>query len=119
MKRILQTLAITGLSGMAATSAFAGNAGQSLPACIDHVINACNENSAHPEDCTEAGMNACEELHQAAFVPMDDFQVKIQELSDGKYKVTLREQSRPKPRDTANTRHRTTRDSTPVRRVTR
>ena len=36
-----------------------------------------------------------------------------------KYKVTLREQSRPKPRDTANTRHRTTRDSTPVRRVTR
>jgi len=115
MKRMIQTLALTGLTGLAATGAFAGNAGQSLPACINHVINACNENSAHPDACSEAGINACEEYHQAAHVPLDDFQVKIQEFGNGEYKVSLSNQSRPKARATATTSSRFSRDAVPTR----
>jgi len=47
-----------------APAAFAGNAGASLPACYNHVINACNDTN-HPESCTESGMNACDEYHSA------------------------------------------------------
>lgn len=98
MQRIMRTLAITGFTTLAATSALAGNAGASLPACINHVIDACNENSAYPGACAESGITACEEYHAATTVPLNDFQVKIQELSKGKYKVTLPGATTPKAR---------------------
>ena len=44
-----------------AVQAHAG-AADSLPACYNHVISACNQ-TAHPVPCAESGMDACDELH--------------------------------------------------------
>ncbi|MAM63005.1 hypothetical protein [Maritimibacter sp. UBA3975] len=79
-------------------SALAGNAGESMPACINHVVNACNENSNHPEACTEAGLSACEELHglsEQTALP----KIKIFEAPNGTYRVVIGDgPSRPQTR---------------------
>ena len=69
---------------MSAQLAQAGNAGDSLPACYNHVINACNQ-SAHPEACAEAGMNACDEYHSAMFVPDVPLNLNYSMRRDGTY----------------------------------
>ena len=39
-----------------------GNAGASLQACIDHVVEACNT-TRRPAMCADQGTKACEKLH--------------------------------------------------------
>ena len=79
----------------------AGNAGQSLPACYNHVISACNQTN-HPESCAEAGMNACDEYH-AASASVPGAQIKIFDRGNGKFKAKLvlpnSRPTGPKPND--------------------
>lgn len=70
-----------------APAAQAGNAGQSLPACYNHVISACNQTN-HPESCAEAGMNACDEYH-AAHAAVPGMQIKIFDHGGGTFKAKL------------------------------
>lgn len=95
MTRFTKTTLTACLLFGGATALQAGNAGDSLPACVDHVVAACNEHSNHPQACTEAGLDACEELHgtssQAA--PID--QILIQQRPGGRYRVVLN--GRPVP----------------------
>lgn len=50
---------------LTSTAALAGNAGNSLGDCYNHVISACNQ-TAHPISCSEGGMDACDEEHSAS-----------------------------------------------------
>ena len=81
--------ALTGFS-LTAPAAQAGNACASLPACYNHVINACNGTN-HPENCAEAGMNACDEYHGAknqssAGQPLN---IRMVSAANGKYRAIL------------------------------
>ncbi|MZR14816.1 hypothetical protein GQE99_17480 [Maritimibacter sp. DP07] len=75
--------------------ATAGNAGASLPACVDHVVAACNENSNHPEACADAGISACEELHGTGESAANLPSIRIFELANGRYRVVLEGKPRP------------------------
>jgi hypothetical protein len=86
--------ALTSFAGVAGSTSYAGNAGASLGDCYNHVINACNINSAHPQDCAEAGMNACDEYH-AANLPLEDLKISIRPVGNGKYKASF--PNKPKP----------------------
>lgn len=78
-----------------------GNAGASMAACASHVISACNENSKHPEACTSAGLDACEELHGSASQSAPAIgRIRIIERPDGTYRVVL--ESKPVPRPGRN-----------------
>lgn len=69
MTRIALILAALTAANATATAAQAGNAGDGLGACYNHVISACNQNSNHPVPCSEAGMDACDDLHGANAQP--------------------------------------------------
>ena len=85
----------TVLTLSAAPAVHAGNAGASLGECYNHVISACNQTN-HPESCSEAGMDACDELHATA-VPMPGTQIKIFDRGNGKFKARLIPQQTPRP----------------------
>lgn len=85
----------TVLTLSAAPAVYAGNAGASLGECYNHVISACNQTN-HPESCSEAGMDACDELHATA-VPMPGTQIKIFDRGNGKFKARLIPQQTPRP----------------------
>jgi len=75
-----------------------GNAGASMAACASHVISACNENSKHPEACTSAGLDACEELHGSASQSAPAIgRIRIIERPDGTYRVVLEGKPVPRP----------------------
>ncbi|MBW0158191.1 hypothetical protein OE699_08825 [Sedimentimonas flavescens] len=75
-----------------------GNAGASMAACASHVISACNENSKHPEACTSAGLDACEELHGSASQAAPAIaRIRIIERPDGTYRVVLEGKPVPRP----------------------
>ncbi len=59
---IVVAAAAAALIAVTVPAAFAGNAGASLPACYNHVIDACNKTS-HPQSCAKNGMDACDKLH--------------------------------------------------------
>jgi hypothetical protein len=48
---------------LATSPVFAGNVGESLVSCYNHVIQACSQ--AENPYCTSGGLDACDELHTA------------------------------------------------------
>ncbi|MEZ5713868.1 MAG: hypothetical protein R3D85_01085 [Paracoccaceae bacterium] len=95
MKRLaLIAAALTGLT-LTAPAAQAGGAGASLPACYHHVINACNA-SRHPESCSQAGMNACDDYHKnnknkSKSAPPQELKIQMVAKPGGKYRAILKE----------------------------
>jgi hypothetical protein len=86
-----------GLTTFGATVVHAGNAGDSLPACYDHVISACNE-TAHPVSCSEAGMDACDDYHSSngAMGALDRIRILVGPGDTPVYRAVL-ETERPRP----------------------
>ena len=64
-------IAITAAATLAGglTPALAGNAGESLGACVDHVVDTCNANSKRPVLCPKGGIKACETRHSGKKKP--------------------------------------------------
>ncbi|KMW58998.1 hypothetical protein AIOL_003979 [Candidatus Rhodobacter oscarellae] len=88
MTRItLIAAALTSLT-LTAPASFAGNAGASLPDCYNHVINACNGTN-HPEACSESGMNACDEYHNANAANGVGAKLKLLSNGNGRFKVKI------------------------------
>jgi len=56
------------LAGASAMSAQAGNAGESLGDCYNHVLSSCYPigNQTQYEHCYQGGMNACDQQHSAS-----------------------------------------------------
>lgn len=67
-KTLLATMLLLGVTG-ANGAALAGNAGASLGACVDHVVETCNANAKRPALCAKGGIKACETLHSGKKKP--------------------------------------------------
>ena len=86
MKTIFATTTAAAMFTLSIASvAHAGNAGASLGDCYNHVISACNQTN-HPIECSESGMDACDEHHASAAVgPID--RIKLLRLPGNYYRV--------------------------------
>ena len=86
MKTIFATTTAAAMFTLSiASAAQAGNAGASLGDCYNHVISACNQTN-HPIECSESGMDACDEHHTSAAVgPID--RIKLLRLPGNDYRV--------------------------------
>ena len=68
MTKIVTAAALT-VFAPGITPAFAGNAGDSLNACVKHVVATCNANAKRPARCAKNGTKACEKLHSGKKKP--------------------------------------------------
>lgn len=75
-----RTILMTALAALALSqTAQAANAGKSLEACYSHVAKSCKANAKHPQACADAGMDACDDLHNAKLLPGAMSMMKIKE----------------------------------------
>lgn len=71
------------LAGAASVSAQAGNAGESLGDCYNHVLSSCYPigNQTQYEHCYEGGMNACDQEHSATMTQIPGSTLKAMRAS--------------------------------------
>ena len=103
-RTVFAALAAVALNTLAAP-VMAGNAGESLGACYNHVISACNQTN-HPESCSNAGMDACDEYHTAQLNTEDPLSIKIFAMGGGRYLAKLEQPRQPRDDDDTRTTDR-------------
>lgn len=85
MKKVIFVSVLASLTAVTGTAAFAFNTGTSGAACYERVQSSCSTASI-PGACSEAGMNACDEI-QAADLQIDALEIKIRKFGN-RYKAS-------------------------------